>query len=577
MPIALPNLDDRRWADLVDEGRSLIPVYSPAWTDFNPSDPGITLLELFAFIAEMDIYQINRIPDRHKRKFLELIGLAPAGPKPARTVLTFTLASGEVARNIPQGTEYEFGDAKLRFRTLTPIAVAPGSLLAIQAADALYLGFTEPLPKDAALSLYVSFEAGQRSALDLRWEYFNGQGWWSSLQWCDGTCAFTRNGEVRITGPGTMRKLALKKGADPLYYIRVSTSAGQAPEVGSVLFNAVPAEQARLMSAVPVATGTGAPFQAVILPGAPVVESSLALSSLEAGIARVWERRPSLDASSPADAHFELDARTGKIAFGDGRTGRALPAGAALSATYSITAGKNGNLDAGAVALGTPGMTVKAAIAASGGADAESLPDAIARAVVEREAPARAVTLADYEALARYTPGVDLARVTARANIHPGLGCINAFGVVTVLVVPNTPGLTPRPEAALRDRILQYLNTRRMIGTRVEVAGPTYLEITVRATVKSFPGQDVARLKGAVVAALNRFFDPLTGGPGGNGWPFGRDIYLTEVLEIVAGAPGVDHVLSMDLIPAGCEPQCGNICLRPSWLVTPGPHQIEVV
>ncbi len=74
MPIPLPNLDDRRWTDLVDEGRSLIPVYSDEWTDFNPSDPGITLLELFAWIAEMDIYQINRIPDRHKRKFLELIG-----------------------------------------------------------------------------------------------------------------------------------------------------------------------------------------------------------------------------------------------------------------------------------------------------------------------------------------------------------------------------------------------------------------------------------------------------------------------------------------------------------------------
>lgn len=61
MPIPLPNLDDRRWAELVEQGRALIPLYSPEWTDHNASDPGITLMELLAFIAEMDVYRLNRI------------------------------------------------------------------------------------------------------------------------------------------------------------------------------------------------------------------------------------------------------------------------------------------------------------------------------------------------------------------------------------------------------------------------------------------------------------------------------------------------------------------------------------
>ena len=79
------------------------------------------------------------------------------------------------------------------------------------------------------------------------------------------------------------------------------------------------------------------------------------------------------------------------------------------------------------------------------------------------------------------------------------------------------------------------------------------------------------------MAALDRLFDPLTGGADGTGWPLGRDVYRTEVLQIIAKTPGVDHVVSMDLLPEDCPPQCGNICLKPTWLVLPGQHQIEVV
>jgi hypothetical protein len=64
----------------IRQGQALIPLYArETWTDHNAHDPGITLMELFAWIAEMDIYQINRVPDRHKRKFLALVGTAAAG------------------------------------------------------------------------------------------------------------------------------------------------------------------------------------------------------------------------------------------------------------------------------------------------------------------------------------------------------------------------------------------------------------------------------------------------------------------------------------------------------------------
>ena len=73
MPLQIPVLDDRRFADLVDEARSLIPTYAPAWTNHNPSDPGITLVELFAHLAEMLIYRLDRVTTANVVAFLNLL------------------------------------------------------------------------------------------------------------------------------------------------------------------------------------------------------------------------------------------------------------------------------------------------------------------------------------------------------------------------------------------------------------------------------------------------------------------------------------------------------------------------
>ena len=73
MPLDLPNLDDRTYQDLVAEALSLIPTSAPEWTNHNPSDPGITIIELFAYLSEMLIYRQNRITDSNLRMFLKLI------------------------------------------------------------------------------------------------------------------------------------------------------------------------------------------------------------------------------------------------------------------------------------------------------------------------------------------------------------------------------------------------------------------------------------------------------------------------------------------------------------------------
>jgi hypothetical protein len=81
MPVELPDLDDRRYADLVQEGLTLIPVYSPEWTNHNPSDPGITLMELFAYLTDVFLYRLNRVSDANRTKFLKLL----TGEQPPET------------------------------------------------------------------------------------------------------------------------------------------------------------------------------------------------------------------------------------------------------------------------------------------------------------------------------------------------------------------------------------------------------------------------------------------------------------------------------------------------------------
>jgi len=73
MSLQLPNLDDRRYEDLMAEALSLIPAYAPDWTNHNPSDPGVTLVELFAYLSEMLIYRINRVTSGNVLSFLKLL------------------------------------------------------------------------------------------------------------------------------------------------------------------------------------------------------------------------------------------------------------------------------------------------------------------------------------------------------------------------------------------------------------------------------------------------------------------------------------------------------------------------
>jgi hypothetical protein len=107
MAVPQPNLDDRTFDQLTAEGMALIARHFPAWTDYNPSDPGITLTELFAFLVEAAIYQINRVPERSLERFAGLVGIAPAPGEPIAQTLARALQAIQQRYRAITGDDFE--------------------------------------------------------------------------------------------------------------------------------------------------------------------------------------------------------------------------------------------------------------------------------------------------------------------------------------------------------------------------------------------------------------------------------------------------------------------------------------
>ena len=87
MSLPVPNLDDRKFQDIVDEAKRLIPSFCPEWTNHNLSDPGVALIELFAWMTEMTLFRLNQVPDAFYTRMLNLLGFEPFPASAARTDL----------------------------------------------------------------------------------------------------------------------------------------------------------------------------------------------------------------------------------------------------------------------------------------------------------------------------------------------------------------------------------------------------------------------------------------------------------------------------------------------------------
>jgi hypothetical protein len=156
-------LDDRTFKDIVDEAIRLIPRYCPEWTNHNPTDPGITLIELFAWMTELTLYRLNQVPEKIYLSLLELMGLSLIPPQTARAVIQFyPVDAYKKAVTIKAGTEISAmnnSGISFLFETEQDLTVLNNKLIAcINRYGERWTDYC----KDSVLQSFTLFESNQK-------------------------------------------------------------------------------------------------------------------------------------------------------------------------------------------------------------------------------------------------------------------------------------------------------------------------------------------------------------------------------------------------------------------------------
>jgi predicted phage baseplate assembly protein len=375
MTLATPSLDDRRFQDIVDDAKRLIPTLCPEWTNHNLSDPGVALIELFAWMTDLTLYRINQLPERLYIRFLELMGIELYGPRSARAELTFWLTSPDAdGVLVPSGTEVAAagreGDDAVVFMTEENLHVGQPRLVGCLTADGRSAGrFTDcwsdleyghaditcfksvpPSPGDSFYLGFASSLAGNVIRLDitvddihgvgvdpkrppLRWEVWSGEAWIQARCRSDDTGGLNRSGAVVLTIPRHHTHLALGDGSSgrrSAWWLRVSLQQpvpGQptystSPKIQDVnvasLGGVVDAQHARFIGAEKLGVSDGTSGQRFTLQHPPVLprRSGEFVRVIADGEETDWKEVEDFSRSGPQDPHFVCEWSTGDVSFG---------------------------------------------------------------------------------------------------------------------------------------------------------------------------------------------------------------------------------------------------------------------
>ena len=494
MSLPAPDLDDRRFQGLVDDAKRLVMQRCPEWTDHNVSDPGVTLIETFAYMTDQLIYRLNRVPDRNYVKFLELIGVRLFPPTAASTDVTYWLSAPQAdVITIPEGAEA----ATLRGDTEQPAVVfttaatldivpcstayvgsiptggtwrnhtdsinlAPFSCFSAQPVpdEVLLIGLTAAVPRNAvAIRMDCELEGVGVDPTDppLVWEAYDGNGWTECEVDSDSTGGLNRKGEVVIHVPDTHAMALFQSLRAGWIRARVTAPVEDQPFYSNsplikkieavTVGGTVSASQAELIAEDVIGLSEGVPGQRFFLSRRPVVPSEhpivLEVSDDDTGW-QEWSEVTSFAQSGVDDRHFALDHTTGELSLGpmvrnpDGTVsyhGAVPPKGAVLRvARYRTGGGRQGNVARGAIRISRTTIPYVGRVenrrAATGGVDGETVEEAKVRGPIVLRTLGRAVTAEDYEELAR-----EAAPEAARIRAVPATSAEEAGGV-RVLVVP---------------------------------------------------------------------------------------------------------------------------------------------
>jgi hypothetical protein len=490
MTIPVPQLDDRRWDDLVAEAKAFLKDKTEAWTDFSAGDPGVVLVELFAHLTELMIYRLNRVPEKAYLEYLSLIGLSVRPPAAAAVQLEFQSDKPATA----------------------PIPISRGVRVSVNRVSG---GAEPPLftTDDPA-----SIEVGQQSVTVLAHH-----------------CDFIE-GELIGTGTG-----------QPAQSVVVGRPPVIAPTGNELdLVVGVEARPDELTERVPARDYEGRPFRiwqevdsfvnsspddtvyvADRFTGRIVFAPALHLPEDDADP----NAQPTLLAAAPA-AGREIRAWYRR---GGGSAGN-IPAG-----TISVLKDT------------VPGVqAVTNPAAATGGRPAELLEEALIRGPQELHGVERAVTAEDYEAIALKAGGaVARARAFTKSAIweHALPGTVEMLLVPYVdeqelSSGPVTPEVLHAHETdTAKAQIQLAIDQRRPLGTTCQVNWASYKTVRVNATVVVRREENLEavgqRLEQRLYATINPLPSPRDRSPG---WGFGQALRASHVYDILLKEPGVRYV-----------------------------------
>ncbi len=617
MPLPAPNLDDRRFQDLVDEAKRRVQQRCPEWTDHNVSDPGVTLIETFAFMVDQLLYRLNQVPDLHYLRFLELIGVRLFPPTAARVDVTFWLSAAQ-ANDVIVSSGAQVASVRtdvedpVIFTTEQGLHILPCKLTGMmtgsaagqpmdrtenllagsgvacfgqppQVGDAVYFGLSTALPSCVVL-LRLDCET-EGVGVDPRnppwvWEAWDGGGWAQCEIDEDTTGGFNKAGDVRLHLPKTHAASLVGRQRAGRLRCRVTGPEPDQPSyrasprismaAASTIGGTVSAVHAEVVHDEVAGISEGVPGQRFPLARRPVVAADEPLV-VEVGGGdgwREWQEVGTFAHSGAADLHVMLDPVAGQLVFGpairqpDGGLtyyGAVPPKGAPIRVReYRTGGGRRGNVARDVLQVMRDPVpfisTVTNRRPAGGGVDGESVRDAAIRGPLLLRTRERAVTAADYEHLAR-----EAAPDAARVRCIPVDATSEAVRVLVVPAVAESAELAFAaliPSRAMLSRISRHLEERRCLGARISVEPPFYQGVTVVARLQARARTSAEALRDRATQALNAYLDPIRGGPEGVGWPFGRPVQAGEVFAVLQRLPGVELVEDVRLFAA--DPTSGE-------------------
>ena len=604
MSLPVPNLDDRRFQDIVDEAKRMIPRLCPEWTNHNISDPGVALIELFAWMTELTLYRLNQVPDRMYTQFLNLMGIAPFPARAATADLTFWLSAvPDEPIVVPAGTEIAAGDGDdaLVFTTMSELRIEQSGLSAaltgrgeeglrdvlgelrydrdnvacfpsdpITPGDAMYLGFDRCLAGQAVELTIVTAASGV--GIDplrppIAWECWTGEYWVPCAVHQDDTGGLNRSGTVVLMVPRLHEPLTLNNQRKWWLRVRLTPATPDQPTYRSsplittvevaCLGGTVRAEHSEPIDHEDIGRASGQPGDEFRLGHRPILPRRPGenIVVLDAGNESVWTEVSDFSNSGPTDRHVVWDDAQGIIRFGpairypDGRLQQhgAVPTmgGFVMARAYRHGGGVLGNLGRGMITSPRAGLPfidrVENLAPASGGVDPESDDNVKNRGPLSLRTGQRAVTASDYERLTLESTS-QVARARCVVPERPG-------HPVRVLVVPriNRPAETLTiDDMVLNDPLFQtissYLNERRVIGSSVEVTTPYYVGVSVAVLVRAATGRPHTLVRQQVLETIFNYLSPFAGGSAGTGWPWDKTLTTAELLALVASIDGVSGV-----------------------------------